>query len=750
MKEVSGQAARVSLYDAHSQACAAKLEQLWHELETPADQRELELADTNARALKVWDEAVTQAEGQQAAVHTAIGRAVEEVSQIKQQLGEVDADVSEVVEAGRTLQSHYAEVQTDLEVWRQRKVVRLQEHDELKAKINSVKTRLGQKHDLAPPATKRGPGRLDISQSALEFLQLELDKLHAEQGRRERSLDAAMGRLRKVCIELGEDDAAVAAEAHPSLQHYRDALPSFASYSTNAAPPAQHGADEGADAVDLSDSTFKALELKINQLHDLKARREERAGELMGVLESLWTALDVAEDDVDRAIFARLMAGPARLHGKSIEKCVEEVGRLESCKAALMRELIVSNWRQLQDVCTRSHLALPAMPALFNEALTDIDITQSGQVSDVLAKVVRQLADTTAEAERRQDVLAAVAEFDTAYADCAWLTAYENDDMRYKGRDANRNLQKAIKASKTRAAMPAMIAQMRQVLQAWQAAEGRPFVYDGLDYQSEVLDAVAAELEREAEEKLKQHQDKKQVGKKATSGKSRPPTQGGSARKPTLAGQAGTPRTPAVGLGSRPPSRGGLENTTPASAKGEAHPRRPSTASATTPGGFSGPLQDKLNRLLHASTTPTALLARPHSAGGPHSPTDSSSTPAKTPANTPSGAQRATPDCDSGRFGRSGSSVRHVHIPTPMPGSRSSGLRINSPVFRPQNARVDSGLKRSTSSNSNQRHSPFNNHMPEYSIMIPEHSGRYTPTQSPMGATPAPTPIGELTEHNSF
>lgn len=40
----------------------------------------------------------------------------------------------------------------------------------------------------------------------------------------------------------------------------------------------------------------------------------------MGVLSSLWEALEVEQEDVDRGIFVRLMSGPARLHGKSIQK----------------------------------------------------------------------------------------------------------------------------------------------------------------------------------------------------------------------------------------------------------------------------------------------------------------------------------------------------------------------------------------------------------------------------------------------
>ena len=47
----------------------------------------------------------------------------------------------------------------------------------------------------------------------------------------------------------------------------------------------------------------------------------------MGVLSSLWEALEVEQEDVDRGIFERLMAGPARLHGKSIQKVIAVTAR---------------------------------------------------------------------------------------------------------------------------------------------------------------------------------------------------------------------------------------------------------------------------------------------------------------------------------------------------------------------------------------------------------------------------------------
>ena len=48
--------------------------------------------------------------------------------------------------------------------------------------------------------------------------------------------------------------------------------------------------------------------------------RAEQGETLMNTLHSLWDALDVQVDDVDRELFGRLMHGPSRLHQSSLDK----------------------------------------------------------------------------------------------------------------------------------------------------------------------------------------------------------------------------------------------------------------------------------------------------------------------------------------------------------------------------------------------------------------------------------------------
>lgn len=55
--------------------------------------------------------------------------------------------------------------------------------------------------------------------------------------------------------------------------------------------------------------------------------------------------------------------------------------------------------------------------------------------------------------------------------------------MVWQGRDANRKLQRAIKAGKTRERMPAMLDRVRDALNEWRETEGASFLYDGRDYE---------------------------------------------------------------------------------------------------------------------------------------------------------------------------------------------------------------------------------------------------------------------------
>jgi hypothetical protein len=55
--------------------------------------------------------------------------------------------------------------------------------------------------------------------------------------------------------------------------------------------------------------------------------------------------------------------------------------------------------------------------------------------------------------------------------------------MGRQGRDANRRLQRAIRAGKARERLPALVVGLGARAGAWAEAEGRPFLWDGEDFQ---------------------------------------------------------------------------------------------------------------------------------------------------------------------------------------------------------------------------------------------------------------------------
>ena len=65
----------------------------------------------------------------------------------------------------------------------------------------------------------------------------------------------------------------------------------------------------------------------------------------------------------------------------ALVQCMAEVGRLESCKAEVMRRLITDKWADVEAVCAASHLVVPAIPAMFDAAVSTNRVPNSGQVT---------------------------------------------------------------------------------------------------------------------------------------------------------------------------------------------------------------------------------------------------------------------------------------------------------------------------------------------------------------------------------
>ena len=66
-----------------------------------------------------------------------------------------------------------------------------------------------------------------------------------------------------------------------------------------------------------------------------------------------------------------------------------------------------------------------------------------------------------------------------------------------QGRDANRNLQRSLKAAKLRERLPAAVQQLAGAVAQWQDERGAPFAYDGRPL-LDILNTMLEELQEEA------------------------------------------------------------------------------------------------------------------------------------------------------------------------------------------------------------------------------------------------------------
>ncbi len=78
------------------------------------------------------------------------------------------------------------------------------------ADVAALRMRLGR----APTPARARP---DVSQAGLLRVAQEGERLRAECARRAAEREALVGALRHVCLDLGEDAVAAAAEVHPAL-----------------------------------------------------------------------------------------------------------------------------------------------------------------------------------------------------------------------------------------------------------------------------------------------------------------------------------------------------------------------------------------------------------------------------------------------------------------------------------------------------------------------------------------------------
>ena len=269
----------------------------------------------------------------------------------------------------------------------------------------------------------------------------------------------------------------------------------------------------------LSEDSFSSLEKKISSLTTERSRRENEMLYMKETLLSLWNALQMSSDDLDRSILTRLMEGPARLHTKTFDKAREEIHRQETAKARILKDLIGKKIEEIQSVCDTGHLPLPQDVQDIKHCEESGDVPSAGHLANALARLTRTLTQLTTLAERRSAILTMIRELESARSEIDWLTSYERDGDRYRGRDSNRKLQRAIKAGKLRDRLPSMIEKLDSVIMEWERTEHQPFVFDGVDYRRQVLETYELQAPPPSSRSTKNGKKTQQSGRQTPSGR---------------------------------------------------------------------------------------------------------------------------------------------------------------------------------------------------------------------------------------
>ncbi|KXZ41090.1 hypothetical protein GPECTOR_820g49 [Gonium pectorale] len=490
--------AHVESYGSFLKACSGKLLSVWKQVGKSQDECRSTILLTASQALAVWEAAVEKAVAERESIKALIQQHSSEIANIKSQLddGAQTAEPEPSMREGEgTLLRKLEALKGTLELWRAKRASRLQVYEGLMEVHTSLKRQLGIRHTPADD--------MDITTGALEYLQMENDKLQEDKNRRLARAEQELDTLRAICRELGEDGAAAAAEVHPALsslsaeKESAEVLGSIYKLTGGAGL----GGPTGGQDLDLSEATFDKLAAKIRQMEQLKHEREAQSRDLLSMLGGLWDALNIPEDAPERGMVQKMLSAdrPQRLHRRTLEKCLAEIKRLEGCKALAMRELALSKARELEQLCISTRIS----PPLTGPLLAELD--KPGQ-----------------------------------------------------GRDASRNLQRATKASKLRERLGPMLKELLAALEKWELEEGEPFLYDEQVLQETHLKAVEAELEHIALEKQPRVKASSTAGTAGAAASAAPST----ASKPPNPGAAGTAKPTSSQSAPRPSSAAGGHGTT--------------------------------------------------------------------------------------------------------------------------------------------------------------------------------------------
>eukprot|EP00210_Caulerpa_lentillifera_P006224 g5945.t1 len=497
--------------------CCVALASIWTEVGLGLTEVESELGSIAGRTTAVWSGAVAAAEEHKKDLVDNIRRLEIEINSWSTQLGETfEYDVNK--KSIQTLKERFESINKLRDEFKNVKANRVAEFKDVLDEIDTVRAQFGQPIDKA---LDFDDPKCNLSKHSLELLKCDLESFHIERSRRLQTLDSLWSILKTMCTELGEDPLEMMKSVHPSLEFIDQR-----GIATQTARKLMENSSFNSDAwqnsqiskpLCLSQEAFAKIEDKLSWLRNERIKRESTLQSKRESLESLWEALQMPMADLERSILTRLMDGPARFHQKTLDRIQEEIDRQETAKARVLRTLVDKKLEEITRVCEAGRLERPS----FVHELIDRNRNESsptpGHFAEALGSLNRLISDTRRLVQRREEIVELIEEFENAHHEIKWLIDYEQDEDRYKGRDCNRKLKRAIKAGKLRDRFPSALEKLRSVILDWERIEHKPFVIDGVNYRLEVLDTFDMIIPSNQEVKRTPNQRSKKLSMDQTS-----------------------------------------------------------------------------------------------------------------------------------------------------------------------------------------------------------------------------------------
>ncbi|KHN97637.1 Microtubule-associated protein, MAP65/ASE1-type [Metarhizium album ARSEF 1941] len=300
------------------------------------------------------------------------------------------------------------------------------------------------------------PPTFDISNTYVEKLDAEFTRVYDEYMRRVASVQAFSNQIIQLWAELGtpqaQQDSAI-------VKYYRDA-------------PEQLG---------LHQEDLNRLQTKRDRLSEEKKNLEKRLKDLKSAVEALWLKLGVHEGETRAFLNQNRGCGV-----RQINEFEDELARLNELKRENLHLFVEDSRVKLQELWDSLYFSEDEMLE-FTPAFSDV-------YSDALLEAhEREVARLEALKEQRAPILAVVDRHKSLIKDRDDLAASSQDASRLmmrgqKGekRDPGKLLREEKMRKRIAKELPKVSAEVRKMLESWEAEYGRPFLVFGERYLDEL------------------------------------------------------------------------------------------------------------------------------------------------------------------------------------------------------------------------------------------------------------------------